>query len=223
MNPFPKAQSKNVPEERSDATSFDHWAPHYDRSVRSSPETFPFAGYEQVSDEIIRRADVKPSLRILDLGTGTGNLVERFIELGCNVWGLDFSGKMLAQAKEKCPHATFLQADLHGDWPSFFDHRFDRVVSAYAFHHFDLSTKVRLIEQAIPLLEAHGRIVIGDIAFETAAARQQAHKQWNDLWDDTEHYWAKDETTAPLDKSGFCTTYTQVSFCGGVFVVERRG
>ena len=85
MNPFPEAQSKNVEEERSGATLFDRWASHYDRSVRSSPKTFPFAGYEQVLDEIVSRTAVSPSIRILDLGTGTGNLAKRFIELGCDV------------------------------------------------------------------------------------------------------------------------------------------
>jgi len=224
MNPFPEAQSKNAEkEERSGATLFDHWAPHYDESVRSSSKTFPFAGYEQVLKEIVHRADVETSMHILDLGTGTGNLAKRFIELGGRVWGLDYSEAMLAQAREKCPQETFIQADLHGDWPSFLDHRFDRIVSAYAFHHFDLSTKVKLIEQGMHLLKDHGRIVIGDISFETAASREQAHKQWDSLWDDTEYYWAGDEAIAALDKIGLHTTYTQVSFCAGVFTVERRG
>ena len=223
MNPFPEAQSKNVEEERSGATLFDRWASHYDRSVRSSPKTFPFAGYAQVLDEIVSRTAVSPSMRILDLGTGTGNLAKRFIELGCDVWGLDYSEAMLVQAKAKCPQATFIRADLHGDWQTFFDHRFDHIVSAYAFHHFDLSTKVQLIERGMRLLEDRGRIVIGDISFETAASREQAHKQWVNLWDDTEHYWAGDETIAALEKTGFHTTYTQVSPCAGVFLVEKRG
>ena len=221
MKPFPG--SKNAKEERSNTTLFDHGAPHYDRSVRSSPKTFPFAGYEQVLDEIVRRADVNSAMRVLDLGTGTGNLAKRFIERGCDVWGIDFSEEMLAQAKEKCPRAIFLQGDLQGDWLSFFDHRFDRVVSAYAFHHFDLPTKVQLIERGMRLLEDRGRVVIGDIAFETAASREQAHKQWGDLWDETEHYWVGDETVSLLNRSGFCSTYTQISSCGGVFAVDRKG
>ena len=223
MDPLSETQgSKNVSEEGSDAAHFDRWALHYDKHVRSSPETFPFAGYKQVLDEIVRRADVNPGMRILDLGTGTGNLAERFIELGCSVWGIDFSREMLAQAKEKCPRATFFQGDLQGDWPAFFDHRFDRVVSAYALHHFDLPTKVQLIEQGIRLLEDPGRIVIGDISFETATAREQAHKRWTDLWDETEYYWAGDETVTLLNRRGFRSTYTQNSSCGGVFVIERR-
>ena len=37
-----------------------------------------------------RRGMIRPSLRVLELGIGTGNLAERFVAAGCQVWGLDF-------------------------------------------------------------------------------------------------------------------------------------
>ena len=63
---------------------FDDWAGHYERSVRST-SGFPFDGYEQVLDEIVRLAAVQSHMRVLDLGIGTGNLAKRFVSLGCTV------------------------------------------------------------------------------------------------------------------------------------------
>jgi ubiquinone/menaquinone biosynthesis C-methylase UbiE len=58
---------------------FDDWADNYDVAVTDGE--FPFDGYEQVLDEVARLADVKPQMRILDLGIGTGNLAARFIRV----------------------------------------------------------------------------------------------------------------------------------------------
>ena len=127
---------------------FDAWAADYDAGV-TSEEGFPFAGYEAVLGRVVQRAapqpapseppQSQPTLRVLDLGTGTGNLAARFAALSAEVWGLDFSSQMLAEARENVPNATFLQADLLGDWPTL--PQFDRIVSSYLLHEFDLSAK----------------------------------------------------------------------------------
>jgi len=81
---------------------FDDWAQHYDRSIQADGG-FPFDGYEQVLDEVVRTACAQPGMTVLDLGIGTGNLAARFVRLGCDVWGIDFSAEMLAKALEKLP------------------------------------------------------------------------------------------------------------------------
>lgn len=85
---------------------FDNWAATYDRAV-FAPGNFPFAGCEQVLAEVVRRADVQVGALVLDLGTGTGNLAERFAARGSTVWGIDFSGEMLNQARAKLPQVQF--------------------------------------------------------------------------------------------------------------------
>ena len=199
---------------------FDHWAGDYDHSVRSATG-FPFAGYEQVLNEIARLAHTTPGMTILDLGTGTGNLAARFVHLGCTVWGIDFSAEMLAKARVKVPEAEFVEADLLSEWPHEVQRRFDRIVSAYSLHEFDLGTKVKLLrELSHRYLQANGRIVVGDIAFSTTEARDGAHGQWPDLWDEDEHYWIADETVEASRLARFWAKYTQVSPVGGVFVFE---
>jgi ubiquinone/menaquinone biosynthesis C-methylase UbiE len=67
---------------------FNDWAGHYDKSVQSD-SVFPFDGYSRILAEITECAAVQPGMSILDLGTGTGNLAERFAAIGCTVWGVD--------------------------------------------------------------------------------------------------------------------------------------
>ena len=198
---------------------FDRWAARYDESVRST-DVFPFDGYDRVLDRIVELSSVQPGMLILDLGTGTGNLAERFVTLGCTVWGVDSSSKMLAEARAKLPQARFIKADLMNDWPAALNQRFDRIVSAYVLHEFDLFTKVGLLERLTRNhLAERGCIVIGDIAFPNAQARAQAHKRWARLWDEEEHYWAADEAIEACTSAGLHLTYKQISSCGGVFVI----
>jgi len=201
------------------ASLFDNWAEWYDRSVHDP--AFPLSGYERVLDEIVTAACVKKGMSVLDLGVGTGNLASRFAELGCDLLGVDFSAGMLAKARERLPDARLVQADLRGEWPAELERRFDRIVSGYVFHEFPVTTKVHLIHR---LVQGHladgGYIIIGDVSFETHAARESAHERWLDRWDEEEEYWAADEATEILQPLGLKVTYQQVSICGGVFVIK---
>jgi putative AdoMet-dependent methyltransferase len=203
------------------AQLFDRWAEKYDATI--APTQYPFDGYDQVLDEVVRSAKVTPHMQILDLGTGTGNLAVRFVQAGCAVWGLDFSVKMLAKARAKLPHSVVVQADVLSDWPVELQRPFDRVVSAYVLHEFDLETKVRLLHRiATHHLTAGGRIVVGDIAFPNIEARTQASQRWSDSWDTDEFYWAADEASVACARVGLQVTYKQVSSCGGVFTLARH-
>ena len=125
---------------------------------------------------------------------------------------------MLARARAKLPGVRFVEMDLRDEWPAALDRRFDRIVSTYVFHEFDLDTKVRLLRRcASTHLQPGGRMVVGDIAFPSTSALLAAHA---DTWDEEEHYWAADETIAACARVGLRATYTQVSRCGGVFVFE---
>ncbi len=199
---------------------FDDWAERYDHSVRSD-DSFPHDGYAQVLDTIINLAAAGPGARVLDLGTGTGNLAERFVALECEVWGVDFSPKMLEKARAKLPQARFVQAGLLDDWHAELDRRFDRIVSSYALHHFELETKLDLLQRlARRHLATDGYVIVGDIAYPSVQIRER-ERQLGD-WGAGEYYWAGDETIAACAKAGLHATYRQISSCAGVFVIEPR-
>ena len=195
---------------------FERWAERYDQSVQAKEGLF--ASYDLVLAEVVRSAGVKAGMRVLELGIGTGNLARKFVTLGCEVWGVDFSPAMLAKAREKVPQVTLIQMDLTGDWPKALQQRFDRIVANFVLHEFDLDTKISLLRRlANHHLVEPGLIVIGDVAFPTAEARRQSGAE---SWDEDEDYWAGDEIISACAGTGLEVTYKQISWCTGVFVVK---
>ena len=200
---------------------FDNWAARYDPHV-TAHRPFPFAGYDTVLQTVVAQTTAQPTSRVLDLGTGTGNLAALLVGEEREIWGSDFSEEMIKRARVKYPAIRFVHQDLLASWPAGLPERFDRIVSAYVFHEFPLPTKLRILtDLAARHLSPGGRIVIGDIAFPSAALREQAHDRWRDLWDEDEAYWAFDETLEALKPVGLNAKYEQVSPCGGVFVFQQ--
>lgn len=203
------------------SSDFDHWAETYDQDVVSQ-DRFPFAGYEQALGTVVELAAPEPGMTVLDIGTGTGNLAARFAERGCQLWCSDFSRAMLKKARHKVPAAQLVLHDLGGDWPAELDRSFDRIVSAYVFHHFALRLKVKLAaDMALRHLEPAGRLVIADLSFPDEAALRAFALSVGDLWEE-EHYWLADESVAAITEAGLRVGYLQVSACAGVYWIERR-
>ena len=202
--------------------SFNEWAECYDDGVRASSE-FPFLGYDSVLRQAFQLADPTPRSRVLDLGIGTGNLARYFVDFGCDVTGIDFSPKMLAAARLKLPGVHLVEADLSGEWPLSVEVRFDRVVSGYAFHHFELARKIDILLRTVRYrLMPGGRVVIADVSFSFPSLFGQAQRRWEKLWDPSEYYWEAEATAAACRESGLTMDYLQVSECGGVFVFEPQ-
>jgi len=197
------------------SSNFDDWAETYDVSV--SVDQFPFFGYWDVLRRIIAQAEPIPGLSVLDLGTGTGNLASRLAALGCDLWCTDFSAPMLEKARQKLPGSHLVHHDLRGDWPTELNRPFDRIVSAYVFHHFELDEKIHILRGLLPHLAPNGRIIIGDIAFQNAAAQEKMKIGIGGEWEQ-EFYWLADESLSALQEAGIHVEYTQVSSCAGVFV-----
>lgn len=128
---------------------------------------------------------------------------------------------MLALARTKLPSARLVRGDIVAGWPSELPDRFDCIVSAYVFHHFDLSTKVDLVAR---LLRDHGasgcRIVMGDVCVPTKVALDDVRRTWGKQMDQEEHYWIADEAIAACERSGIQARHEQTSPFAGVFVFE---
>ena len=198
------------------ASGFDTWAESYDTSVRV--DEFPFMGYEQVLKKIFSLAKAQRGSSILDVGTGTGNLAMLFAQAGCIPWCTDFAPAMLAEAKRKLPGAHFLQHDIRQPLPAPFKKRYDLVVSAYVFHHFNLADKVRLSSMLIKHLSPHGKLVVADIAFPDYASQEKVQQLVGADWEE-EFYWLADETLVAYHNAGLQAYFEPVSLCAGVFVI----
>ncbi len=201
------------------ASDFDPWAATYDRDVVTL-NRFPFDGYGRVLEAVMELAAPQLGMSILDLGAGTGNLAVRFMRSGCEVWCSDFSKAMLEKAREKLPGAHFVLHDLRAPMPASLQRRFDRIVSAYVFHHLALEQKVKLCrELATRHLTPGGRLVIADLSFQDREAMLAFAESVAELWEE-EPYWTADQAMPALQGAGLKAAYRQVSGCAGVYTIS---
>ena len=166
---------------------FDSWADRYDKAVAADSQIY--ARYDEVLDFVVEIAKVSPMMRVLDIGTGTGNLALRCLAHGAAVVGLDPSGRMLAEACEKVGDDTrveFRQVDtpfLHIPYP---DNSFDAVVSTYAFHHIPHRLKSDSVREMVRVLKPDGIWTLGDLIFENEEAEREALHQYR--WLEEEYF-----------------------------------
>jgi putative AdoMet-dependent methyltransferase len=213
--------SNFVVEDAFPAEDFDLWADTYDTSVATN-QGFPFESYAQVLELVVQLADTRHGMPILDLGTGTGQLAARFDALGCNLWCTDFSEAMLAKARMRLPKAHFARHDLRQVWLSEWQGPFERIISAYVFHHFEDNQKIELVKTfTSDLLAPGGSLLIADISFRTpeemAEARLIAGQDWEE-----ELYWVAENILPRLQAAGLPAVYHQVSYCAGVYFIQPR-
>jgi putative AdoMet-dependent methyltransferase len=202
------------------SSDFDVWAETYDGDVEAE-RAFPFAGYGEALSTVVDFAAPKPGMTVLDLGTGTGNLAQRFAALGCELWCTDFSAAMLERASRKLPGSRMILHDLGEAWPPELERRFDRVISAYVFHHFTLSRKVQLIKDlALGHLTPGGRLVIADISFPDEPAMRAFAASVGELWEE-EDYWLAKASMQAIRGVGLKVDYRQISESAGVYCIER--
>ena len=199
---------------------FDLWADGYDQSVGVSDEdgTYPFAGYRQILNEIYNRVLSSKAKEILDIGFGTGTLAAKLYGQGCNIWGQDFSEKMIAEAKSKMPNAMLYKGDFSkGLANELKQNRYDAIIATYSLHHLADDQKIHFIKNIIPLLNEGGHIYIGDVVFETRAEMNYYKNLLRDEWDDEELYFVIDE----LRKSFPQIEFIKFSFCSGMLSLAR--
>ena len=203
-----------------DKKGFDLWADGYDVSVGLSDEenTYPFAGYKTVLNSIYRTVLAKPKATVLDIGFGTGTLTAKLYEQGCTIYGQDFSARMIELAAAKMPGAHLYQGDFTlGLAEPLRQRRYDFIIATYSLHHLTDPQKTVFLTDLLNRLNEGGRILIGDVAFETRAALDRCRKTAGDEWDDEEIYFVADE----LKRAFPILSFEKMSHCSGVLSLIR--
>ena len=93
----------------------------------------------------------------------------------------------------------------------------DAVICTYALHHLTDAKKGELLCQMQACVKPGGRILIGDIAFETAQARSACREAVADDWDEDEFYMVMDEMKDRM--VGTVYSYHQVSDYAGILEI----
>lgn len=202
------------------SNGFDVWADGYDESVRLADENdaYPFAGYATILKEIYGRVCASGAKAVLDIGFGTGTLAGQLYQQGCDVFGQDFSSRMIQLAQEKMPRAKLYQGGFSlGLVQELKQQRYDAIIATYALHHLTDEQKAAFLQELLPLLQDNGCIYVGDVAFATRAQLEQCKAQAGDDWDASEIYFVYDELKQAFPQLRF----EPVSHCAGLLTLKK--
>lgn len=199
-------------------TGFDTWAKNYDEDVRLSDleGSYPFAAYNEIQQYIFDCVSKTEKAKVLDIGFGTGKLTARLYDMGCDIYGQDFSEEMCKTAQEKMPNAKLYCGDFSlGLVPELYGERFDFIIATYSLHHLTDDEKVDFISELLTLLNDGGRILIGDVAFVTRDELLECRTIAGNEWDDDEIYFVASELKPHIPALEFI----RFSPCSGVVVI----
>ena len=201
-------------------TGFDQWADEYDRSVARSDAagSYPFAGYQEILDAIVRQVTEHGGGDVLDIGFGTGVLTSRLYEQGCHIYGQDFSARMIELAQAKMPDARLYQGDFSkGLVPELRAQQYDAIVATYSLHHLTDTQKIGFLRTLLPLLKQDGCLFIGDVAFRTREELEACRTAACEDWDSDEIYFVYGEL-----RPHFPTlTFESFSHCTALLTLRR--
>ena len=154
---------------------------------------------------------------VLDIGFGTGTLTTKLYEQGCSIYGQDFSSRMIELASEKMPNAHLYQGDFSKELVEPLQNfRYDYIVATYSLHHLTDSQKNDFLLVLRNYLKENGKIIIGDVAFETRKNLEQCKLKAGDTWDNDEIYFVVEE----LRKDFPGLLFTKMSSCAGVLILD---
>ena len=203
-----------------DNKGFDLWADGYDAAVGLSEEenSYPFAGYKEVLGGIFKEVMTKENAKVLDIGFGTGTLTTKLYENGCEVYGQDFSQRMIELAKEKMPDANLYQGDFSkGLVPELSNCKFDYIIGTYSLHHLTDEQKVSFFTGLLSQLNEDGKLLIGDVTFKTRVELENCKSEAGDEWDEDEIYFVIDE----IKKSFPQAQFEQKTYCSGIITIKN--
>jgi putative AdoMet-dependent methyltransferase len=177
----------------------------YDRLTAAEISIY-YERYHDLLDLVVVRCQARAGDRVLDIGTGTGELARRFAQhRGCRVVGLDPSQAMLDEARRKAAAGGWEQVTFQWAEAPFLDipypdGSFDAVASTQAFHHLHERRKPAAVREMARVLrpvemapgKGGGWLAIGDPMFENRDALEAALARWPEELE--EEYFAYLET-----------------------------
>ena len=103
----------------------------------------------------------QPGLDVLDVGCGTGTMLERYVVGGCRVAGVDASAAMLEVARQRLgPSGRLILGDA--SVMPFDDDAFDLVTFTMVLHELDPGTRAAVVREALRVLRPGGQMLVID-------------------------------------------------------------
>ncbi|WP_298347337.1 class I SAM-dependent methyltransferase [Ferrimicrobium sp.] len=123
---------------------------------------------DKVIDAVVEQAAPQASMRVLDLGCGSGQVTLRLAPSVAEITGVDISERMVARLLERAQAEGYhhvngrVSALERLEVPA---GSLDLIVSNYVFHHLNDDGKARVVGLCYGWLKPGGRLVVGDMMF----------------------------------------------------------
>jgi O-methyltransferase/aklanonic acid methyltransferase len=91
--------------------------------------------FSTLAESVVAALDLRPGMRVLDVGCGTGAITARALGLGCEVSAIDAVPGMIDRLRAMRPDADAQVMDAHD--LAFRDGTFDAAVAAFVMHLLD--------------------------------------------------------------------------------------
>jgi putative AdoMet-dependent methyltransferase len=206
-----------------DYYNHDNLAPDYDASVQKADDPIR-EGYDQVLEWVIENAELDASTRVLELGSGTGNLTCRIANCK-QITCVDISTRKEELAAKKLTHLrnrTFVASDVL-EFVVKDTSTYDAIISTYTLHHLTEAEKMPFLESAIRRLSPGGRLIIGDLISKSVEAEANSIAYYRSIGDtetaddmEEEFFWYVDTAVNKLEDLGLpveTARFSRLSWC----------
>ena len=198
---------------------YDLWADGYGASIHllNDQDEYPVAGYADLLGEVYRLVRESGAKTVLDVGFGTGILTRKLYEDGCTIYGVDASEHLVEAGREDMPNAKLYVGDYSLGLPlRLTNETYDIIISTYALHHLDHYEKQELFEDMLRQLNPGGKVIIGDLAFETEAEMKAFRDANREKWLDEDMYLVYEEA----ERDFHHIKWEKISKCAGIVTIE---
>lgn len=197
---------------------FDDWADNYDETVESENGEYKevFNNYNEILSETVKHISKFKGAKVLDIGSGTGNLTNAASNIGYNVIGIEPNSKMRSISQEKYPFIKFLSGAFLS--LPIENNSVDAIINSYAFHHLTDEEKKDAVKTFKDKLKKDGVVVIADTMFDSEQSKENilndvknsnADSLLHDL--QTEYYSTHSYLTKIFEDAGFKVSYLQMN------------
>ncbi|MEA5572313.1 class I SAM-dependent methyltransferase [Calothrix sp. UHCC 0171] len=141
---------------------FDRWAPFYDIF-------FTTVFYQAIHKRLLEYVELPEKANILDLGCGTGRLLNRIAQQNPTLQGtgLDLSQEMLKQANVNNKHQSRLRfVEGNAEATPFADNEFDAIFNTISFLHYP--NPITVLSEVHRILRPGGKFYLVDYTIRWA-------------------------------------------------------
>lgn len=136
---------------------------HFDETAQYYNESHDGKFVKCMYNEILKQVLSFPNTNILDLGCGNGNILKLLEEkTKSNLYGLDLSDNMIAEAKKRLNKNAVLTVGDSEKLP-YENNKFDMIICNASFHHYPHPGLV--LQEIKRVLKYNGVFILGDPTF----------------------------------------------------------